>query len=319
MTMDEREVKAPGRLRQVGPDHQSRRIDNYLFGELKDIPKSRIYQMLRRGEVRVNGGRIKPFYKLQSGDQVRIPPTRQAIADEPAPAGDFLKRKVADSFIYEDDDLVVLNKPAGIVVHGGTGRSWGVIELLRALRADANAWQLVHRLDRETSGCLLIAKSMPVLRRLNAALVAGDLEKEYLSLLKGRLPERRREVKAPLASHRTGEGERMVAVDETGKTAQTQFETLREFPQTTLVRVRLLTGRTHQIRVHAAHLGHPIAGDDKYGDRDFNRQMRQFGLRRIFLHACQIELPADMGLHCRRFAAPMPEGLQSVIDRLEFC
>lgn len=317
--MDEREVKAPGRLRQIGPDNQSRRIDNYLFSEFKNIPKSRIYQMLRRGEVRINGGRIKPSYKLQPGDQVRIPPTRQTIADEPAPAGDFLKQKVGDSFIYEDDELVVLNKPAGIVVHSGTGRSWGVIELLRVLRADANTWQLVHRLDRETSGCLLIAKSMPVLRRLNAALVAGELEKEYLSLLKGRLPVRKREVKAPLASHRTGMGERMVAVDVSGKTAQTQFETLREYPQATLVRVRLLTGRTHQIRVHASHLEHPVAGDDKYGDRDFNRLMRQLGLRRIFLHASQLELPASMGFRCRRFVAPLPDELQTVLDELEFC
>jgi len=317
--MDERDIKAPGRPRQIGPDHESRRIDNYLFGELKDIPRSRIYQMLRRGEVRVNGGRIKPSYKLQSGDQVRIPPTRQTITGDPAPAGDFLKQKVADSFIYEDDDLVVLNKPAGIVVHGGTGRSWGVIELLRVLRADANTWQLVHRLDRETSGCLLIAKSMPVLRRLNAALAAGELVKEYLSLVKGRLSVNKREVKAPLASHRTGLGERMVAVDESGKTAQTRFETLQEFPQATLVRVRLLTGRTHQIRVHASHLEHPVAGDDKYGNRDFNRQMRQLGLRRIFLHACQLELPHNMGMRRRKFAAPLPEELQSVLDALEFC
>ena len=311
--------KVPGKQILISTDAENRRIDNYLFNELKGVPRSRIYQMLRKGEVRVNGGRKSPSYKLNSGDKVRIPPVRPVEPKLRLAPGDYLKKMVMGCFLYEDDDLAVLNKPPGIVVHGGSGRSWGIIELLRMLRSDAESWQLVHRLDRETSGCLLIAKKMPVLRMLHEALATGGMEKQYLSLLKGNLSGKIKEIHLPLASNRSRSGERMVEVNNLGKSAVTLLEKVRDYPEATLVRVRLQTGRTHQIRVHAGHLGHPVAGDDKYGDREFNRRMRKMGLRRIFLHASLLRLPRMEFLVRTEFSAPLPTVLQQVLDALDPC
>ena len=312
--------KVPGKQILISTDAENRRIDNYLFNELKGVPRSRIYQMLRKGEVRVNGGRKRPSYKLNLGDKVRIPPLRPVEPNNRlTPPGSYLEKMVMGCFLYEDDELVVLNKPSGIVVHGGSGRSWGIIELLRMLRSDAESWQLVHRLDRETSGCLLIAKKMPVLRMLHEALVSGGVEKQYLSLLKGNLSGKIKEIHEPLASNRSRSGERMVEVNNLGKSAVTLLEKVRDYPEATLVRVRLQTGRTHQIRVHAGHLGHPVAGDDKYGDREFNRRMRKMGLRRIFLHASLLRLPRMEFLVRTEFSAPLPTVLQQVLDALDPC
>lgn len=275
----------------VGADHENRRIDNFILRELKGIPRSRIYQMLRKGEIRVNGGRIRQGYRLKTGDEVRIPPVHSREEPRPARPGESLVRMVADSFIHEDDDIIVLNKPSGIVVHGGSGRSFGVIEILRFIRAEDADLQLVHRLDRETSGCLLIAKNTGTLRTLHELIRQGKIRKKYLALLKGRLERNIVEVDQPLQKNIALSGERMVAPDKHGKAALTKFTGNGEYPGATLVEAELFTGRTHQIRVHAAFLKHPIAGDAKYGNREFNRKMRQCGLKRLFLHASEIHIP----------------------------
>jgi 23S rRNA pseudouridine955/2504/2580 synthase len=267
---------------QIGVWHAGQRIDNFLMTQLKGVPKSHVYRLLRRGEVRVNKGRIKPDYRLKEGDDVRIPPLRRPeIGQVPlktAPAW------LEDRVLYEDAALLVLDKPAGVAVHGGSGQSYGVIEALRALRAQAPFLELVHRLDRETSGCLLIAKKPSMLRALHQMLRDGEIEKRYLALVQGRW-DRERRVDLPLLKKVLQSGERMVRVDPQGKLALSVFHPRHLYQDATLMEITIMTGRTHQIRVHAAALGHPLAGDEKYGSADFNRTMRKRGLRRLFLHA----------------------------------
>jgi 23S rRNA pseudouridine955/2504/2580 synthase len=300
----------------ISPAQAGQRIDNFLLRHLKGVPKSRIYRLLRKGEVRVNKGRIKPEYRLKSGDQIRIPPVRVAESAPPAPDGRAIQ-KLADAVLYEDRRLLVLNKPAGMAVHGGSGQSYGVIEALRCLRPQAPYLELVHRLDRDTSGCLLIAKRRSELRMLHQLLRQGGVDKRYLLLVQGDWSRGPHRVSAPLRKNLLRAGERMVRVDENGKSALTHFRFLQSYGGASLMEADLRTGRTHQIRVHAAHAGHPLAGDRKYGDTEFNRTMRKLGLKRLFLHAHSLAFEDDERGRVIHVSAPLSEDLRKLIQQLE--
>ncbi|MDN6114749.1 MAG: 23S rRNA pseudouridine(955/2504/2580) synthase RluC, partial [Enterobacterales bacterium] len=282
MNMNNTSVK----LVTIAADEAGQRIDNFLRNQLKGVPKSMIYRIVRKGEVRVNKKRIKPEYKLQPGDEVRIPPVRIAERDE-APVSAKLDKVAAlnDCIIFEDDHLLVLNKPSGTAVHGGSGLSFGVIEGLRALRPEARFLELVHRLDRETSGVLLVAKKRSALRALHEQLRMKGMQKDYLALVRGQWQSHCKVVQAPLLKNILQSGERIVRVNAEGKPSETRFKVEERFEHATLVKASPVTGRTHQIRVHALHAGHPIAFDDRYGDRDFDAELKGTGLDRLFLHA----------------------------------
>jgi 23S rRNA pseudouridine955/2504/2580 synthase len=303
-------------LVEIDSHHEGQRIDNFLTTYLKGVPKSFIYRVLRRGEVRVNKARIKPSYRLQERDVVRIPPLRRG---EPAAVnakpGDKLIDLLNNSILYEDEGLVIINKPAGIAVHGGSGISFGVIEILRAARPRAPLLELVHRLDRDTSGCLIIAKKRSALRHIHQLLREEGIEKRYLALLQGCWQGDARQVTAPLRKNVLQSGERVVRVAEDGKPSQTLFRPLRRWKGASLMEVMPLTGRTHQIRVHAAYLKQPIAGDDKYGDAGFNRAMQAKGLRRLFLHAAGLHFSNAAGIPID-VSAPLDPALQQVLDAL---
>lgn len=299
----------------VGAGNAGQRLDNFLLGELKGAPKSLVYRILRKGEVRVNKGRAKPETRLSEGDVVRIPPVRLGEQPERPAVGDWLKQLLASAVLHEDRHLLVLDKPAGVAVHAGSGVSVGVIEGLRAMRPDEPGLELAHRLDRETSGVLVLAKDRPTLLQLHEALRGDAVHKSYLALVRGSWPERLREVSAPLAKNSLRGGERMVEVDDEGKDAVTKFRVMERFAQATLVEAQPVTGRTHQIRVHALHAGHPIAGDDKYGDAEFDRGLKGRGLSRLFLHAARIELPRS-GQKPLTVEAPLPAELVKVLAAL---
>jgi 23S rRNA pseudouridine955/2504/2580 synthase len=298
---------------EVDETREGQRLDNFLLAVLKGVPKSRVYRCLRKGEVRVNKGRVGPEYRLQVGDVVRIPPIRMSSETPPKPrAGgfDWLGKHV----LYEDEHLLILDKPSGMAVHAGSGVITGLIEALRAWRPQAPMLELVHRLDRETSGCLLIAKSRAVLTHLHAQLRAGEVSKHYAALVRGAF-RHARTVEASLERRERG-GERMVEASAEGKAAASHFEPVRQYGCATLVDIELLTGRTHQARVHAAHIGHPIAGDEKYGGREFNRDMSGLGLRRLFLHAARLEFRHPMRSGRLIAEAPLPDDLSAVLEKL---
>jgi 23S rRNA pseudouridine955/2504/2580 synthase len=299
---------------EIDAERADQRIDNFLLSFLKGVPKSMIYRLLRTGQVRVNKGRVKPPYRLQAGDLVRIPPVRQADRQAPAEPGRGVLERIERNVLFEDDALVVLNKPTGIAVHGGSGISYGVIEAIRKLKPECRNLELVHRLDRDTSGCLLIAKKRSALRRLHEALRAGEVNKFYLALCKGKWRGGSRVIDAPLRKNTMSSGERIVRVSADGKEAASRFTPQQRFKLATLMEVELFTGRTHQIRVHASHSGHPLAGDDKYGDKAFNREMREYGLKRLFLHASRLEFPWDGGR--LEVKAQLDETLEAVLKKL---
>jgi len=301
----------------VSDDEAGQRIDNYLMRHLKGVPKSRIYRILRKGEVRVNRGRIKPTYRIKGGDLVRIPPVRMADSDNKAPIRSDNLAWLEERVLFEDKRLLALNKPSGLAVHGGSGLSFGVIEALRALRPDAHYLELVHRIDRDTSGCLLIAKKRSALRRLHELLRTGGIDKRYQALLKGAWHGGARQINAPLRKNVLKSGERLVRVDSEGKKADSRFIPLRKFSDATLVEVDLGTGRTHQIRVHAAHIGQPIAGDEKYGDEAFNRQMRERGLKRLFLHAYKLSFRLSDDEAPIEIVAPLEPELSQLLEKLD--
>ncbi|NPU94241.1 MAG: 23S rRNA pseudouridine(955/2504/2580) synthase RluC [Gammaproteobacteria bacterium] len=310
---------APVKVQQieVDADQSGQRIDNFLVTRLKGVPKSAIYRMIRKGEVRVNKGRIKPEYKLELGDTVRIPPARTAQRDEtPLFVGDQLKIQLEAAILFEDNGLIVLNKPSGLAVHGGSGLSLGVIEALRVIRPQQKFLELVHRLDRDTSGLLLVAKKRSVLRQLHDDLREGRVEKTYLALVYGRWNGRQHRIEAPLKKFDLASGERVVRVSQEGKPSLTLFEQKRLFEQATLVEAKPVTGRTHQIRVHAQFAGHPIAGDDKYIPREQDALFRDKGLKRLFLHAFRIEFNDIEGKR-QAFEAPLPADLQAVLNKLQ--
>jgi len=244
-------------------EEAGRRLDNFLLTRLKGVPRAHVYRLIRGGEVRVNSRRVQAGYRLNTGDEVRIPPVRQADARTPLPVGRVRADWIQECVLYEDQDLLVLNKPSGLAVHGGSGISLGAIELLRAVRGPREHLELVHRLDRDTSGCLLVAKRASALRALHAQFRDGSIDKRYLALLLGRWPGRARSVDAPLITDERRGGERHVRVDAAGKSALTRFIPLERFAEAVLTEVHLTTGRTHQIRVHAASIGHPVAGDER--------------------------------------------------------
>ena len=292
------------------------RIDNFLLTQLKGVPKSHIYRILRKGEVRVNKGRIRANYRLQAGDCVRIPPLRQAEEKPRQNPQAWVLEAVAGSIIYEDPALLAMNKPSGIAVHGGSGVSYGVIEALRVLRPDAHYLELVHRLDRDTSGCLLIAKKRSVLRYLHELLRGDGMAKQYLALVQGQWRGGNKRVELSLQKNTLRSGERIVRVDEEGKQALSIFRPVEVYPAASLMEVVLKTGRTHQIRVHAAASGFPIAGDEKYGDATFNRVMRECGLKRLFLHARSLSFAAMNGEQQIVINAPLPQDLENVLQNL---
>ena len=296
-----------------GDDGQ--RIDNYLIRVLKDAPRSLVYRILRSGEVRVNSKRVGPDYRLSARDRVRVPPIRLQPRQEPQAPSQSLKDFIGEAIIYEDADLIVVNKPAGVAVHGGSGLSFGVIEALRARHPELKELDLVHRLDRDTSGCLLVAKRRSVLRELHAAMRERQMEKRYYTLVCGRWPFGTKTIDLPLKTNLKQGGERVVRVHADGQEATTTFKPVKHFAKlATLLDVDLGTGRTHQIRVHAAHAGYPVAGDEKYGDRECDARLKAFGLKRMFLHAHTI------GFALRgkplSISAPLPQELQDVLDQL---
>jgi len=300
----------------VDEEHAERRLDNFLIGHFGSLPKTRIYQMIRKGEVRVNKGRIKQNYRLQAGDMVRIPPVRITPRENPSKPPEGLSELIKNSIIYEDEYLLAINKPSNIAVHSGSGVQYGVIEVLRAQRPEAHFIELVHRLDRATSGCLLIAKDNKTLRGIHDILKSGDVKKIYLALLKGHVTDTLTVVDAPLSKTGTTSGDRKVRVDRAGKQALTHFNLLERFDVASFSRVELMTGRTHQIRVHAASIDHPLAGDEKYGDWEFNRAMKKSGLKRLFLHAetLSFEMPAT-GKQIN-LTAKLPDELEQCLGKL---
>ncbi len=304
-------------LLEIAEHRSGQRIDNFLITELKDVPKSRIYRLLRKGEIRVNKKRTKPTYRIQGGDIVRLPPLQRAHARaRPTELNPTLAQRLRQAIVWESDQLLVLNKPSGLAVHGGSGLSLGVIEALRLLFPKQKSLELVHRLDRETSGCLLIAKKRAVLRHLHAELQAGRVDKTYLALVQGRWPRHLQQVDAPLRKNELVSGERMVNVDQRGKAARTMFRVRQRFADCTLLEVKPVTGRTHQIRVHARHVGHAIAGDGKYGSREFDRQLRNMGLKRLFLHAQSLNFTLPEVEQPVNVTASLADDLEAVLCRL---
>ena len=301
-------------VRKVRIDSElaGQRIDNFLRRELPGVPKGRLYRILRRGEVRVNGGRIRAEYKLQEGDEVRIPPVRiRAPGDAPS-AGSAAR--IADRIIYEDKRLLVIDKPTGVAVHGGSGISHGVIEMLRHARPELRDLSLVHRLDRATSGCLVLAKRRSTLRELHERFREGVVEKNYLALVVGDWQFGEQLIDKPLLVQNRKNGERHVVVSSGGKPAQTRVQLSRTFGKYSLLQCAPKTGRTHQIRVHLQSLEHPIAGDERYGDEEENRRAKKFGLKRLFLHAQSIAFPDGSGneLH---FTAPLADDLERFLTK----
>lgn len=300
----------------ISSERADQRIDNFLIGRLKGVPKSRIQRLIRKGEVRVNKGRIKSDYRLMEGDQVRIPPVFMSISVKRAVPVDKYHQLIMDSILYEDDDLIVLNKPSGIAVHGGSGISFGIIELIRAIRPQLHYVELVHRLDRETSGCLLLAKKRSMLKVLHAQLRDHLIKKKYTTLMMGQWVGAQQKVVTKLKKNTTSSGERMVRIDEEGKESTTIFSLIRNYGAASLMQVRILTGRTHQIRVHATSLGKPVAGDQKYGDRAFNKQLRQQGLKRLFLHATSLQLKHPRSGDKLYVEAPLPNDLKTILQTI---
>ena len=265
---------------EITQNNHDQRLDNFLLGLLKGVPKSRIYKLLRSGQVRVNKGRKKPSYRLQTGDQVRVPPVRTS-EKTPGQIPPSVLDKIEQSILFEDDAILALNKPSGLAVHSGSNIAFGVIEALRQLRPDAEMLELVHRLDRDTSGCLIIAKSRSSLTQLHHQFQskAEDMEKIYRAVVVGRWQGGKQVIDQPLKKNTLQGGERMVMVDNSGKSAKSLFTPLDYFDDASYMEIKLFTGRTHQIRVHAAHVSHPIAGDDKYGDKSFNQTLKNKGFK----------------------------------------
>jgi 23S rRNA pseudouridine955/2504/2580 synthase len=290
--------KARVTLLEVGEESAEQRIDNFLLRRLKGVPKSHVYRVLRSGEVRVNSGRVKPEYRLKPGDRIRVPPVRISTAPPKAKPAEF-------PVVFEDPALLVVDKPAGVAVHGGSGISFGVIESLRAARPQAKVLELAHRLDRDTSGLLIIAKKRSSLVELHRMLRDGEVEKRYLAIVKGKWSGPK-EIREALHKYVTASGERRVSVKEGGMTAVTRVSVVKISAEYSLLDVGLMTGRTHQIRVHLSHAGHPVVGDDKYGDST--------GAKRLMLHAASLSLAHPISKEKLRLKAPMPADMKRFAD-----
>ena len=300
--------KARATVLEVGEESDAQRLDNFLLRRLKGVPKSHIYRVVRSGEVRVNSGRVKPDYRVRIGDKVRVPPIRTGMAGPVA-----IPRLLDLDVIYEDPSLLVIDKASGIAVHGGSGVSHGVIESLRAARPEAKMLELAHRLDRDTSGLLVIAKKRSALVELHRMLRDGEVEKVYVAVVKGVPPKTHFDITEPLHKYVNAKGERRVAVKEGGLSAVTRIRLLAKSKDVSLVQLRLMTGRTHQIRVHLAHAGFPVLGDDKYGDFEFNRALARQGVKRLFLHARRLAFKHPIDGNAMKLESPLPD------DMLRFC
>ena len=314
--MKQTATRPPAHYRDVDSRSVGQRLDNYLLGALSGVPRSHVYRLIRSGQVRVNSGRVRAGYRLKEGDRVRVPPVygrRSGPAQVPANR----VRWLADRILYEDRRILVLDKPAGMPVHAGTGVDFGCIEALRSLTPALRAADLVHRLDRGTSGCLLVAKRRAALRQLHELLRTGGMDKRYLALVRGRWPHDRLKVDAALSTRRR-RGESVVQVDPEGKRAFSRFRVVERFrDRATLVEVGIGTGRTHQIRVHAAHAGHPLAGDPSYGDPQFNAMFSAGGLKRIFLHAHALQFVWPGTEEPFAISSPLPPELTAILDSLD--
>jgi len=302
--------KARATTLEVGEEAAAQRVDNFLLRHLKGVPKSHVYRVLRSGEVRVNSGRVKPEYRLQPGDRVRVPPIRVSQEQKP-------KAKPAEfPLVHEDGALLVVDKPSGVAVHGGSGVSYGVIESLRASRPQAKYLELAHRLDRDTSGLLVVAQKRGALVELHRMLRDGEVEKVYLAVVRGAWEGGPRELRESLHKYVDAKGERRVAVREDGVKAVTRVRVLKKSADFSLLEVRLLTGRTHQIRVHLAHAGHPVLGDGKYGDFELNRRLEKQGVRRLLLHASRLAFHHPLTKERLELHSPLPAEMQKFIEKI---
>lgn len=298
---------------EIGPERDGQRVDNCLAAILKGVPRSLIYRLLRTGQVRINGRRAKPDTRLTEGDRLRVPPVRTAERQDSAAAPTALREQLTAAVIFEDRDFLVIDKPSGIASHGGSGVSHGAIELLRAARPNEHL-ELAHRLDRDSSGVLVLTRTRAGLTGVHGLIREGLVKKQYLCLMTGKLERAKFDVNAPLRKSAQAGGERIVRVDDAGKPALTFFRQIERYSDASLAEATLGSGRTHQIRVHAAHVGHPLAGDPKYGEREANKRFRTVGLRRLFLHAARFEF--ELGERAYSFSAPLPEDLRGVLDKL---
>ena len=298
---------------RIDSEQAGQRIDNFLRRELPGVPKSRVYRLLRRGEVRVNGGRIRAEYKLQEGDEVRVPPV--TIRAEGEPPSEKLAASLAERVLFEDKRLLVIDKPSGIAVHGGSGISHGVVEMLRHARPELHDLSLVHRLDRETSGCLVLAKKRSALRELHECFREGLVEKSYLGLAVGDWQLGEQLIDEPLFVQNRQGGERHVIVSNEGKSAQTRVQLSRKYGKYSLMQCSPLTGRTHQIRVHLEHYDHPLLGDERYGEGEENRAATKLGLKRLFLHAQSIAFPDSSGNESH-FTSPLADDLERFLEKV---
>jgi 23S rRNA pseudouridine955/2504/2580 synthase len=296
----------------VTAEEAGQRIDNYLLARLKGVPKSHIYRILRSGEVRINSKRAEASQKVVAGDRIRVPPVRVAEPGEREPAPHFRM-----PVLFEDEFLLAIDKPAGLAVHGGSGVAHGVIESLRSMRPEARFLELVHRLDRETSGVLLLAKKRSALTALHEMMRTRSMDKRYLAGVAGRFRNERQRVRLALAKRVTREGEKRVSVSDEGQEAETVFHLVERSPEFSLLEAQLLTGRTHQIRVHLAHLGHPVLGDDKYGDFELNRRLRKEGLKRMFLHAAKLSFDHPVSEAKVELVSPLPGELEKFRARMK--
>ncbi|MBD1557962.1 23S rRNA pseudouridine(955/2504/2580) synthase RluC [Vibrio sp. S9_S30] len=309
------EIKTTVQFVDIDEDMAGQRIDNFLRNQLKNIPKSMIYRILRKGEVRVNKKRIKAEYKLQPGDIIRIPPVKIAAEPESAPISTKLNKvaELEQHIIFEDDHMLILNKPSGIAVHGGSGLKFGAIEALRALRPDARFLELVHRIDRDTSGILLVAKKRSALRHLQAQFREKTVQKYYFALVMGQWKNSCKVVNAPLLKNEVNS---IVRINPKGKPSETRFKVIEKFEQATLIQASPITGRTHQIRVHTQYTGHPIGWDDRYGDPRFDAYTSKVGLDRLFLHAANIKFEHPSSGEKVDISAPMDDKLENVLKGL---
>ena len=302
---------------EVEAEYAGQRLDNFLIRLLKGVPKSRIYRLLRKGEVRVNKGRVKADTRLVAGDVVRVAPIRVSDSSSQGMPGRQMRARLKESIIFEDDGLIVIDKPSGMAVHGGSGVSFGVIEGLRADRPEAKFLELVHRLDRDTSGCLMLAKSRSALINLQKQIQQNHIKKSYQALVKGKWPKGKSTINAPLKKNTLASGERMVRVDVEGKASVTHFSVAKLYKQASLLDIRLETGRTHQIRVHCQFSHQAIAGDPKYGDQEFNLLTGDLGLKRLFLHASCLEFKHPISSEWMKIEAPLPSDLKTILDKLD--
>ena len=302
---------------EINEDNCDQRLDNFLISRLKGVPKSRIYRLVRKGEVRVNKGRVDIKYRLAAGDVVRIPPVRVAERSEESFVPKGLQAALQQGILFEDDGFMVINKPAGFAVHGGSGVSSGIIEGLRLIRPEARFLELVHRLDKDTSGCLLIAKKRSALRKLQEFFRNSEIKKTYQALLAGQWDRKKLTVTAPLLKNISKGGERIVVISQAGKAAETLFTRIKLFRNATLVEASPKTGRTHQIRVHAASLGHAIVGDDRYGSDEINKLFKNKGYKRMFLHAETLKFNHPVTDEKMTISAPLPLQLINLLNNEE--